>query len=61
MEDVKFVPLSSNSGVIACKLTEKGSTHGTDFETRCMRRMKLSKPDCSDAVRRKSRKARLQD
>jgi hypothetical protein len=31
IEGVKFVPLSSNSGVIAYKLTEKGNSHGKDF------------------------------
>ena len=31
MEDIKFVALSETSGVIAYKLTEKGSSHGREF------------------------------
>lgn len=31
MEDVKFVRLSDNSGLIAYKLTEKGSAHGNEI------------------------------
>ena len=31
MEDVKFVPVSKNSGLIAYKLTEKGASHGREF------------------------------
>jgi len=31
MEDVKFVPLSANSGLIVYKLTETGVSHGKDF------------------------------
>jgi hypothetical protein len=31
MEDVRFVPLSAQSGLIAYKLTEKGTSHGKDF------------------------------
>lgn len=31
MEDVKFVRLSDKSGVIAYKLTQKGSAHGKEF------------------------------
>lgn len=31
MEDVKFVPISDNSGLVAYKLTEKGSSHGHEF------------------------------
>jgi len=31
MEDVKFVPVSKNSGLIAYKLTEKGASHGKEF------------------------------
>jgi hypothetical protein len=32
MEDVKFVLLSSNSGVIPYKLTEKSRSQGKDFD-----------------------------
>jgi hypothetical protein len=31
MEDIRFVALSETSGVIAYKLTEKGSSHGREF------------------------------
>ena len=31
MEDVKFVPVSKNSGLIVYKLTEKGASHGREF------------------------------
>jgi ketosteroid isomerase-like protein len=31
MEDVKFVPVSKNSGLIAYKLTEKSASHGREF------------------------------
>jgi len=31
IEDVRFVPVSSDSGLIAYKLTEKGSSHGKAF------------------------------
>ena len=31
MEDVKFVPISPKSGVIAYKLVEKGASHGKEF------------------------------
>jgi hypothetical protein len=31
MEDIKFVALSETSGVIAYKLTEKGTSHGREF------------------------------
>jgi hypothetical protein len=31
MQDVKFVPVSRNSGLIAYKLTEKGVSHGKEF------------------------------
>ncbi|MGA2589737.1 MAG: nuclear transport factor 2 family protein [Bryobacteraceae bacterium] len=31
MEDVRFVQLSSTSGLIAYTLTEKGTSHGRDF------------------------------
>ena len=31
MENVKFVPLSAKSGLIAYKLTEKGTSHGKEF------------------------------
>ncbi|HZI57220.1 MAG TPA: nuclear transport factor 2 family protein [Verrucomicrobiae bacterium] len=31
MEDIKFVPLSARSGVIAYKLVEKASAHGREF------------------------------
>ena len=31
MEDVKFVPISDKSGLVAYKLTEKGSSHGHEF------------------------------
>jgi len=33
MDDVKFVPLSPHSGLIAYKLTEKGSSHGHEFSS----------------------------
>jgi len=31
MEDLKFVPVSSESGPIAYKITEKGTSHGKQF------------------------------
>jgi hypothetical protein len=31
MDDIKFVALSETSGVIAYKLTEKGTSHGREF------------------------------
>jgi Domain of unknown function (DUF4440) len=31
MEDVRFVPISPNSGLISYKITEKGVSHGRDF------------------------------
>jgi hypothetical protein len=31
MEDVRFVPVSANSGLITYKLTEKGNSNGTEF------------------------------
>jgi ketosteroid isomerase-like protein len=31
MENIKFVPVGSNSGVIAYKLTQKGNAHGHEF------------------------------
>jgi len=31
MADVKFVPLSDSSGLIAYRLTQKGSSHGKEF------------------------------
>jgi hypothetical protein len=31
MDDIKFVALSDTSGVIAYKLTEKGTSHGREF------------------------------
>jgi Domain of unknown function (DUF4440) len=31
MEDVRFVPLSANSGLIIYKITEKGVSHGKEF------------------------------
>jgi ketosteroid isomerase-like protein len=31
MEDIKFVPVSATSGVVAYKLTEKGVAHGHEF------------------------------
>ncbi len=31
MEDVKFVPLSARSGVVAYKLVQKASAHGQEF------------------------------
>jgi hypothetical protein len=31
MEDVRFVPVSEASGLIAYKLTEKGISHGKEF------------------------------
>ncbi|HET8925189.1 MAG TPA: nuclear transport factor 2 family protein [Candidatus Acidoferrum sp.] len=31
MEDVRFVPVSADSGLIAYKLTEKGTSHGKEF------------------------------
>jgi hypothetical protein len=34
IEDVKFVPVARNTGLISYKLTEKGVTHGKDFSAR---------------------------
>src|SRR5208283_1499806 len=31
MEDVRFVPISPNSGLISYKITEKGISHGKEF------------------------------
>jgi|SRR3954468_17956121 hypothetical protein len=31
MDDIRFVPLSSNSGIVIYKLTQKGSSHGHEF------------------------------
>jgi len=31
MEDVRFVLVSANSGVVAYRITEKGNSHGKDF------------------------------
>jgi len=31
MDDVRFVPVSRNSGLIAYKITEKGTSHGREF------------------------------
>jgi hypothetical protein len=31
MEDVRFVPVSAESGLIAYKVTEKGVSHGREF------------------------------
>ena len=31
MEDLKFVPLTAKSGVIAYRLVEKGTSHGQEF------------------------------
>jgi ketosteroid isomerase-like protein len=31
MDDVKFVPLSANSGLIVYKISEKGISHGKEF------------------------------
>jgi len=31
MQDLKFVPLTAKSGVIAYRLVEKGSSHGKEF------------------------------
>jgi hypothetical protein len=31
MEDVRFVSLSSDSGLIGYKLSEKGASHGREF------------------------------
>ena len=31
MENVRFVPVSDNTGLIVYKLTEKGTSHGKDF------------------------------
>ena len=33
IEDVRFVPLSGKSGLIAYKLSEKGVSHGTEFSS----------------------------
>jgi hypothetical protein len=33
MDDVKVVPLSQNSGLIAYKLTQKVSSHAKEFST----------------------------
>jgi len=34
IEDVKFVPLSSKSGLISYKLTESGTSHGKQFKAK---------------------------
>ena len=34
MEDIRFVPLSTNSGLIAYKLTQKGNAHGKEFSAK---------------------------
>jgi ketosteroid isomerase-like protein len=34
MEEIKFVPLSANSGLIAYKLTQKGNAHGKEFSAK---------------------------
>jgi hypothetical protein len=34
IEDVKFVPLSSKSGLITYKLTESGTSHGKQFKAK---------------------------
>ncbi len=34
MEDIRFVSLSDHSGLIAYKLTEKGSAHGREFSAK---------------------------
>ncbi|HXM41999.1 MAG TPA: nuclear transport factor 2 family protein [Bryobacteraceae bacterium] len=34
IEDVKFVPLSSKSGLIAYKITESGTSHGKQFKAK---------------------------
>lgn len=31
MEDVRFVPISANTGLISYKITEKGVSHGKEF------------------------------
>jgi hypothetical protein len=31
MEDVKFVPISANTGLISYKIVEKGVSHGREF------------------------------
>lgn len=31
IEDVKFVPVSANTGLISYKITEKGASHGREF------------------------------
>lgn len=31
MDDVKFVPISANTGLISYKITEKGVSHGKEF------------------------------
>src|SRR4029079_18972635 len=33
MDDTHFIPLSANSGIVAYKLTQKGSSHGHEFST----------------------------
>jgi ketosteroid isomerase-like protein len=33
MEDIHFIPLSASSGIVAYKLTQKGSSHGHEFTT----------------------------
>ena len=33
MSDIRFVPLSANSGVVAYKLTETARSHGQEFTT----------------------------
>lgn len=34
MEDIKFVPVPDNAGLVAYTLTEKGASHGKEFTTR---------------------------
>jgi ketosteroid isomerase-like protein len=31
MDDIHFIPLSATSGIVAYKLTQKGSSHGHEF------------------------------
>ena len=31
MDEIKFIPLSDRAGIVAYKLTEKGSSHGREF------------------------------
>jgi Domain of unknown function (DUF4440) len=34
MEDIRFVPVSADAGVISYKITESGNSHGRDFTAR---------------------------